>query len=208
MTDYGRIIREAVQKERIVVLASPTVKYHYWVLTTCGILSGMFSRICFLSLLKSYRTRLQEFDDYNKHYGGSIKRNNFFFIDGIEKIREFQSGKNVARYLTRPKMAVEDFLYSITTKHTYLYTLTDNNRIYQKIMSTIWDKHLQVLFIDSLPILSQYMSAEELFKMMHMITSRLQAFKCKGVFPLTIDKNSKALLREIQGLVDEIVVVK
>ena len=128
-----------------------------------------------------------------------------FFNTGIDYINKFPGQKGFLGYLLRPQLVIEDFLYSITTKHNYLYTLSDSNRIYQKIMSTVWDKHSQALVVDAIPLLAEYMIEEDFIKMFHAITSRLEAFDCKGIFPFIIEKQSIELVKKVQYMMDKVV---
>ena len=206
--DYKDDLRKSLAEGKLVLFACPAFDYNKGVMEGCNTLSGLFDRICFVAFLKPYGSWLKEFKDYNSRRAGFINVKRFFFVDGVEKIPEFQIKTAYPKYLMLPHLALQAIIGSMMGDHVFLYTRTDNNAINQRILSTVWDKRSQGLIVDSLTLLREYMGEDDIVRMMHMMTNRLRAFKCAGLFPFTPDKKDINLIKRIRPLFDQIVITK
>ena len=206
--DYLSALHDAVLERKIVLLACPPMDYATLLMNITAAVSSASDRVCFVTFLKPHRNRIAEFVEYNRYNPRGIDLKKFFFVDGVERVAEFPTNDSRMKYLLHPIRAIEDLANSTIRDHLYLHSITDIDHINKRILSVVWDKRSNALLFDALFMLQEYMSEDDIIRLMHAMTARLRAFKCALVIPFLVAGQDIELMKRLQPLADKTIIAK
>ncbi|MFC2163130.1 hypothetical protein ACFLRF_05565 [Candidatus Altiarchaeota archaeon] len=205
-------IRKTLVDRRIIFIAIPSFSYNQWIMQITQIMTNLFNRNTYLSLVWSPEIMLKQMGDYNRSHTPKINLDNIYFLDA--STQTLDNPENEPTGLKKAMNALKDpvkAFQALGAKRicNIRHTLGDEDEILREVLANIHENKSKGIFIDSLGILSNYYGDNmRVLRLAHNLMHKLLEQNVKGVFPFPIDTENIQLGKELQMFADGVLILK